>query len=545
MKRTKKILIFILVFALMSVSAIALTACDNSTLIPDHEHEWNDWVTGSAATCDTAQVKTRTCKGNSSHTETETVTPALGHNYQWVQTTPAGVRTAAVETYKCSRCAATNGTRAGAHATGTEGLVFAFSTSFEPEEFHSYHVVGYTGESTDVVIPVDYCDEEHEEYGYLPVTTISLAFQDNTDIESVFIPDSITEIVSASFKGCTSLESITIPFVGTDAEHGVFADIFDGVSFVPSSLQTVILTGGDELPSNAFANCENIESIVLPDGIQTINSGAFQGCISLESIVLPDSVEYIFSDAFRDCTNLENIVLPGGLVTLGSGVFRGCEKLESIVIPNSVGFIGTDAFRGCIGLESITIPFVGLFPGVLDVESSLFGWIFGYEQDTTEIAGYHYFDGTSYYLYYIPESLKTVIITGDYDIPDYAFNNCTDIMWIIIRGAVENIGDYAFNGCTSLAYIVIPESMDYIGGYAFDNCSSLGTVYFGGLYSGDLYNGGVAFADWLEVMFGMGTGNDILGSGIACYYTESTTKPGTSTYWCWTLNGEPMVIIWA
>ena len=49
----------------------------------------------------------------------------------------------------------------------------------------------------------------------IPVTAIgSNAFFDCVNLTKVVIPDSITSIAGGAFKGCSSLEEITLPFVG-------------------------------------------------------------------------------------------------------------------------------------------------------------------------------------------------------------------------------------------------------------------------------------------------------------------------------------------
>ena len=48
--------------------------------IPALDHDWDDWKVTKEATCTEPGVKTRTCKRDASHTETEPI-PKTGHNY--------------------------------------------------------------------------------------------------------------------------------------------------------------------------------------------------------------------------------------------------------------------------------------------------------------------------------------------------------------------------------------------------------------------------------------------------------------------------------
>lgn len=69
-----------------------------------------------------------------------------------------------------------------------------------------------------------------------------------------------------------------------------------------------------ELPLNAFANCSNLEKVILPEGLKEISTGAFYGCYSLKSLELPESVEVMYGE-FEEC-GVEELTLPEGLRSL-------------------------------------------------------------------------------------------------------------------------------------------------------------------------------------------------------------------------------------
>ena len=73
------------------------------------------------------------------------------------------------------------------------------------------------------------------------------------------------------FHGCHSLESIVIPDSVTEIRYG------------------------------AFFNCKSLKNIVIPNSVTDIGSSAFWGCASLRSITLPDSITYIGDRAFSNC----------------------------------------------------------------------------------------------------------------------------------------------------------------------------------------------------------------------------------------------------
>lgn len=55
----------------------------------------------------------------------------------------------------------------------------------------------------------------------------------------------------------------------------------------------------------AFANCKEIVSIQLPNGLKKIDSYAFMNCIKLQSINIPGTVNEINFGVFHHCENLE------------------------------------------------------------------------------------------------------------------------------------------------------------------------------------------------------------------------------------------------
>ena len=102
------------------------------------------------------------------------------------------------------------------------------------------------------------------------------------------------------------------------------------------------------LPTEAFLECTNIKSVILPNTLTAIGTQAFWGS-SLVSISIPASVETIEGGAFCRCTALQTVTFEKGskLKTIETYVFY-CTSLTSIEIPASVETIEEDAFLGCI-----------------------------------------------------------------------------------------------------------------------------------------------------------------------------------------------------
>jgi len=208
----------------------------------------------------------------------------------------------------------------------------------------------------------------------------SRAFYNCIGLTEITIPDSVTRIGSAAFFGCSSLESMTLPFVGamrrtaTNTYQYPFGYIFgtaeysggiattqsfyasssvgSGTFYIPESLQSVTITGG-EILYGAFYNCSNLTSITLPDNATGIGNVAFQNCSSLTEITIPDSVTSIGGAAFRNCSSLTEITIPDSVTSIGSVAFRNCNSLTSITMTDSITSIGNYAFDGCSSLTNV------------------------------------------------------------------------------------------------------------------------------------------------------------------------------------------------
>lgn len=220
-----------------------------------------------------------------------------------------------------------------------------------------------------------------------PVTKIGeAAFQDNTTITSVTIPDSVTEIGANAFAGCTNLTSVNYiggdwskltiqsgnPAVEDAAKDAANEQLFD-FEFILNNTAVIVIsykgTAADvTIPSRykgkpvtvidpvAFYNNSAVTSVTIPDSVTAIPDYAFGFCSQLTNISIPNSVTFIGFSAFNSCTSLKSITLPSSLSTIQSYAFYNCGNLKTIRIPVSVTSIGNYAFDVCPSLMTVTYP---------------------------------------------------------------------------------------------------------------------------------------------------------------------------------------------
>ena len=309
------------------------------------------------------------------------------------------------------------------------------------------------------------------------------AFINNTYLESIEIPGTVTKIGDGAFYGCTNLKSITIPdsvksigilaFCGCENLTSVtipnsIENVNIGAFYDCAKLQYKTESGlkylGNE--ANPYLYCEGatsrltITSATIKSGCKIIGAGAFLGGVALKSVTIPDTVTKIDDYAFRSCSRLTTVTFGSNstLKEIGKEAFRGCKGIvllgggiTSITIPDSVERIGRGAFRECDKLASITLPFTGRTKAPNERHSH-FGYIFGANG---------YLDNSKY----IPSSLTTVNITKAEYIGDNAFYGCSNLIYLEIYDSdkLEHIGQNAFYGCTNLHYANYGTGLNFIG----------------------------------------------------------------------------------
>ena len=106
------------------------------------------------------------------------------------------------------------------------------------------------------------------------------------------------------------------------------------------------------------------------DGVPVVEIGrkAFAQCEGVSSVVIPDSVEVVGENAFFVCVGLEELHLGTGIKKLEYAAFGTCVSLKSVVIPDSVEVVGEFAFFGCSGLEELHLG-----AGIKKLENRAFG----------------------------------------------------------------------------------------------------------------------------------------------------------------------------
>jgi hypothetical protein len=205
--------------------------------------------------------------------------------------------------------------------------------------------------------------------------------------------------------------------------------------------------------------------IVVPNEIYgkpvtAIHTSAFEDCSGLTSILLPDGLESIELYAFRNCVSLQEIQISQGVVEIGSRAFESCHSLETVNIPASVSSLGSLPFYDCINLVEINVD-----EGNEVYESSA-GLLLA--EEGTRVIGF-------------AAGLESAIIPdGVIVIMPNAFAGATKLANVSFPQSVVAINGSAFYNCIGLIEITIPENVTVLAEGVFREASNLQTIYFEG-----------------------------------------------------------------
>lgn len=324
------------------------------------------------------------------------------------------------------------------------------------------------------------------------VTVINTkTFSGCTELESVDFKNNLTTIETQAFSGCIMLSSITIKESVTSIAAGAFAGCStlttinalanpDNLTWGASASDFISDKGTKCLvPSRYYdAYVAKFGSLNLAFESSVIGSGT---CGANVTWVLDGDGTLIISgtgamDDFDDGSpewdsisyKIKRVIINSGVTSVGNNAFYNYGSLESVTLSSTVTSIGERSFAETNNLKSINLPEgLTVIKMLAFNESAIKSITIPSTVTTIEYAA---FDSSQ---------LETISFAANSrltQIPEKAFNYCTNLESITIPDSVTSIGMRAFNGCFSLASVVLPGSLYQIGAYAFCQCEYLDSI---------------------------------------------------------------------
>lgn len=186
------------------------------------------------------------------------------------------------------------------------------------------------------------------------------------DYSSITIPESVIYLQRAFTNGSVSSIVCTALVPPSGVDENTFGRVKDtAILYVPAS--AIDAYKADKY----WGEIANIKAIDFPVWTLTVDGeliidgeGAMDNYMSectpwsvydaiIRDVIINEGITSVGNNAFAYCEELKSVSLPNSLVLIGEGAFAECSKLKSIVIPENVETLASGAFYGC-GLSSIT-----------------------------------------------------------------------------------------------------------------------------------------------------------------------------------------------
>ena len=236
------------------------------------------------------------------------------------------------------------------------------------------------------------------------------------------------------------------------------------VAYIPDAVTEI----GDE----AFYDFRG-EEIHMGSSVQTIGRDAFARCDNLETILLPASVSAISTLAFCD-SGLKTVYCEGSAPTFGHCIFPEFPDKATLYCKEDIDgwrTLASDEWNSYLLKEMLGLGECG--------KNDADQLIWTLDPDgTLNISGSwqmkDYSANNRAPWYDLRDKIKTVTFGAEVaTVGDEAFADCSSLRQIVFSDIMEELGSCAFDRCTSLQEITIPKNVDSIAAYTFADCSSL------------------------------------------------------------------------
>ena len=270
--------------------------------------------------------------------------------------------------------------------------------------------------------------------------------------------------------------------------------ILIGVTVIFVAIISIILlvNNGNNNDNNNKNNNETSEEVHTPYEAFTFypqSSDTYVVAIAPEGkyyseIVIPSTyngknVVEIAKEGFKECEELESITIPNTIKKIGENAFEGCTDLRTLTLsaPLTIGiyafkstYISTVYFNGSLE-EWLEVNCYGA------VEIPLFtGWdtkLYLNNQLLTDLDFTDISRCDDAYIFGGLDSIKSVTIPEGYDSCPY-FGGCSSLETVTIHDSVDWL--FGFENCTSLKNITIPSHVTGIYEGDFRGCSALESI---------------------------------------------------------------------
>ena len=294
-------------------------------------------------------------------------------------------------------------------------------------------------------------------------------------------PDQVTYIGAYAFSRCPNLknvyisDAISVIDINSKAfyDSAVSYNIFDNAKYLGDTENPYVLLmeaisqtidtctihpDTKNIHQSAFASCENLYYIIIPEKVVVIGQKAFANCSGLKTVVFTGNAPYICSDSFES-------------VSASVSFMPDHESWESKVFQNYGGNLTW--YKGIYHND--------ILYGLKDVATVLAYFGKSSQLVIPNSVGKYSVEAIDSYAFQRNTNLRKITVSdGVKTIGDYAFRDCTALEYVTIRGNLNSIGEETFHNCGHLKQVIVYGDIECINAEAFSECSNLEQVWFCG-----------------------------------------------------------------
>ena len=216
-----------------------------------------------------------------------------------------------------------------------------------------------------------------------------------------------------------------------------------------------------KLGKSALENAD-VKSVIVSEGIKGIGERAFYLCENLEFIIIPSTLASVEGMAFGNCSKLKKVHITdlASWCNIGFDGYWGYDNSNPLVKAKDL-YLNNELIEDCVIPENVTEIKGGVFAGASFHSLSI--------PNTVTSIGRGAFGGSGILYLELPTSIKMI--------PNEAFGYCVKLQTVVLPNSITEIGQKAFHNCTNLKTVYLPNNLSNIWNQAFANCNAIEDVY--------------------------------------------------------------------
>ena len=238
-------------------------------------------------------------------------------------------------------------------------------------------------------------------------------------------------------------------------------------NYLMKQIKTVKIEIQENIGMNSFIGASLLSSVIIIN-TQKINTNAFKNCISLQSITLPESVNSIAENSFVN-SGLQTIIYEGTNEPKTCGRTSFPTTITQIEVPIQYQ-------------KEIICELIPITKGNCGVnnDKTACSFIYNHDDKSMKIIGngnmIDWENETTVPWNPKSSNITTLTIGTVKNVGTYAFYGAIQITEITLGTTITTIGNYAFSGCSKLTTITLSEGLKTIGQQAFYNHGGLQSI---------------------------------------------------------------------